>query len=531
VKTSKRAVPAAPVTSTAPVTLTASVALIVLLALVVVLIAGTAVWSESDKALLVMADGIEIKFPDAVPYIDEQSRVQVPVRPICEAMGAKLDWDGSSKTVTVTKAETIVKLVIGSDIISINGMEKKMDTVAVLKNERTYLPVRFVSEALGADVKYWKQRSYSRYSTQSETNVVDIRLAEDENKLTRIENNSNNTIIFASLAECLEASRLAHETHGDDFKSVLQSVMLKNGKSLLETEPFYTTTGLSNNTCAYGDFENTVEYTIGSSDGKIFESFSIFINKNFSTVQLPNNINSDDSFAQVLNKLKLTEKVLNRDDERYFEIKNEDGTSTIGVSFLSYHAEPVDTELETAYATIFFSEAGKMADENGKTHIYHRYTSFVYREGKLENINMSWYGRYEILAEPEIENDRINIRFINPEYVGERYKIKLEEVCFKDGMFNVTYTVNANTETEITFMYDGWLSPDNGVISEKFTHTVLGEEKITNSFHEPYGNTDRDPSWKGLNENYLSLGISSSYVELSLTFFESDISIDRNTSW
>lgn len=91
-------------------------------------------------------------FFDTEPYIDANSRTMVPVRAIAEALGAAVDWDGALRQVTLVKNGTTIKLAIGSSVATVNGVPMVMDTVAVLRNSRTMVPVRFVSEFFGAQV-------------------------------------------------------------------------------------------------------------------------------------------------------------------------------------------------------------------------------------------------------------------------------------------------------------------------------------------------------------------------------------------
>jgi len=68
--------------------------------------------------------------------------------------GANVSWDGNTKKVTITLNGKKVVLQIGNKNYEVNGQQKQMDTVALLKESRTFVPVRFVSEALGATVKW-----------------------------------------------------------------------------------------------------------------------------------------------------------------------------------------------------------------------------------------------------------------------------------------------------------------------------------------------------------------------------------------
>ncbi len=97
----------------------------------------------------------EITFIDARPYIDENGRTQIPVRAVAEALGCKVDWDEATETATITRGDRTVYITIGKDILQVNNEMIIMDTTAEIQNDRTYIPLRFVGEALGMTVN-WK---------------------------------------------------------------------------------------------------------------------------------------------------------------------------------------------------------------------------------------------------------------------------------------------------------------------------------------------------------------------------------------
>ena len=88
----------------------------------------------------------------------------VPVRFVTEALGAKVDWEAATNTAIIAKEGTTLRIQIGNKNISVakNGTTStvKMDTVAVNKDGRTMIPVRFVAEALGATVD-WSSKYYN----------------------------------------------------------------------------------------------------------------------------------------------------------------------------------------------------------------------------------------------------------------------------------------------------------------------------------------------------------------------------------
>ena len=110
--------------------------------------------SFAQLPLRVVVNGNRVNFPDAEPFIDDNGRTQVPVRFVSEALGAEVSWEGSTKTVTISQGDKEIKIVIGKKDYTINGEKNLMDTEALLKEDRTFVPVRFVSEGLGAKVDW-----------------------------------------------------------------------------------------------------------------------------------------------------------------------------------------------------------------------------------------------------------------------------------------------------------------------------------------------------------------------------------------
>ena len=110
---------------------------------------GTALAADPIK---VFVNGKAVVFPDEQPYIDDNGRTVVPVRFVTEALGCKVEWRAATQTVTIDRGKIHVELTIGKKEITVLGVRKTMDTSAVLKAGRTFVPIRFVSEAFGCKV-------------------------------------------------------------------------------------------------------------------------------------------------------------------------------------------------------------------------------------------------------------------------------------------------------------------------------------------------------------------------------------------
>ena len=98
------------------------------------------------------------KTNDVAPKV-VNDRTMLPARFVAENLGATVEWDGEKQLVTITgkneKQEDVTILItIGSDYAKVNGEEVKLDSPAFVENDRTYTPIRFISENLGATVKW-----------------------------------------------------------------------------------------------------------------------------------------------------------------------------------------------------------------------------------------------------------------------------------------------------------------------------------------------------------------------------------------
>ena len=94
---------------------------------------------------------------DAAPYIDSNSRMMVPIRYAANAMGvtdANIQWNGYTQTGTISGAKGVVQVKVGSTSLVTSNGTITMDTVAVNKDGRIYVPVRYIANALGANVAW-----------------------------------------------------------------------------------------------------------------------------------------------------------------------------------------------------------------------------------------------------------------------------------------------------------------------------------------------------------------------------------------
>lgn len=107
----------------------------------------------ASEEILVSINRKLLTFDDQPPVI-VNDRTLVPLRAIFEALGAVVDWEPTTRTVTARRGETSISLVIDTNIIKKNGTDIEIDVPAQIINDRTMVPVRAISESLGASVDW-----------------------------------------------------------------------------------------------------------------------------------------------------------------------------------------------------------------------------------------------------------------------------------------------------------------------------------------------------------------------------------------
>lgn len=117
-----------------------------------------------DKVLVLTIGSKEAKVNgktvvnDVAPVL-KNDRTMMPIRFIAENIGATVKWDPNFRIVTVNCGSKQVVIHINSDVAYVNGSIYNLDSAAYIENDRTYIPVRFLSEALDCEVEWNESNS------------------------------------------------------------------------------------------------------------------------------------------------------------------------------------------------------------------------------------------------------------------------------------------------------------------------------------------------------------------------------------
>lgn len=126
---------------------------------------------------------------DIVPYISND-RTLVPLRFIAEAFGATVDWNDAKREITIKQDKKTIKMVIDSKAYTINRKAAELDVPATIKEDRTFIPLRAVAEALGKKVA-WDSRGI-------------IHISDDLENVTEAEG----TILYDSIVSYVEPENI-----------------------------------------------------------------------------------------------------------------------------------------------------------------------------------------------------------------------------------------------------------------------------------------------------------------------------------
>ncbi len=120
-----------------------------LISLIIIL---SSVPAFASSEISVFVDGDKVSYQSA-PIVQNGSTL-VPLRQTFEALGATVDWDNETQTVTSNKDDTTVVLTIGNNTAYKNNSSLNISVAPQIIDGSTFVPLRFVAESFGADVSW-----------------------------------------------------------------------------------------------------------------------------------------------------------------------------------------------------------------------------------------------------------------------------------------------------------------------------------------------------------------------------------------
>lgn len=151
------------------------------------LLGGVSAVYGGEKSISLQINGSEISAEVPPTVID--GRTMVPVRAIFEAVGANIDFDAETKTITAKKGDATVNMTVGAKVATVNNKEVQLDAPAVIVNGRTLAPARFVAETFGYTVQWDAENKIVKIngkesSTETTTETTTVTTTETSTETT-----------------------------------------------------------------------------------------------------------------------------------------------------------------------------------------------------------------------------------------------------------------------------------------------------------------------------------------------------------
>lgn len=238
-----------------------------------------------QKAITVKVDGKTVKFPDAKPYY-EGNRVMIPVRFVSESLGAKVSYkkvnDGRrvKRVVVIQLDGKNIEMEVNSSAVLVNQKIVKLDVPARLQNERVFVPIRFISEGLGADVKWSQADRLVSVSTNKNTPPTDATTKPDGGN---VDNNMYGDFQFKTGFTDLAKSLFVNNAKVSNGK--LTFTVPKGAKATYWTKDMASTKLESgkNYTYALGANKGSITITLVYAGKNEQESYTLFLDSKETT--------------------------------------------------------------------------------------------------------------------------------------------------------------------------------------------------------------------------------------------------------
>ncbi|MFD0679371.1 MULTISPECIES: C40 family peptidase [unclassified Paenibacillus] len=112
--------------------------------------------STPNEGVKIQVNDTLLNFPEVQPVVDTNSQLQVPFRPLMEALGYQISWskEGREVKVSMKKDDQTLTLKTGDTFVQVNGKQVEVKSMIGMDQGSVYLPLRFVSETLGNKVQW-----------------------------------------------------------------------------------------------------------------------------------------------------------------------------------------------------------------------------------------------------------------------------------------------------------------------------------------------------------------------------------------
>jgi hypothetical protein len=231
---------------------------------------------------------------DKAEVLNVDGRIMVPLRAIFESIGANVEWNGETKTITGTKDNNVVIMQIDNKGFALNNEQKTMDVAPFISDGKTYVPVRYVAESLGCEVEW-----------TNSPKTVNIKSKSTETTEITTETSTEVTTITETSTETTTISETTIETTTEIYLKDINHTLKEQIKSDIKTAIGNYSLGNARNLNRYKDsykkelFERWAAFAKTDEDKIFLEKSKAFYNNSYSVMikidNLKNNFPKDEN--------------------------------------------------------------------------------------------------------------------------------------------------------------------------------------------------------------------------------------------
>lgn len=159
------------------------------------------------------------KTMDAAPFI-KNSRTMVPIRFIMDAFNGETSWDDKTKTVFIKYNGNEIQIPVNKNIIKVNGSDIKIDSPAIIKDNRTFVPVRFIVENFGMNIEF-------KDKTREVVIMENITPVSNTNTQTDTQNSNFDTVNNSDDKNINNSNNLNNNINQQDNKNTQNNTVVK----------------------------------------------------------------------------------------------------------------------------------------------------------------------------------------------------------------------------------------------------------------------------------------------------------------
>lgn len=148
---------------------------------------STNVMAAQQNSIKITINDEVVNFEGAAPFVDRNNCTLVPLRFMSEKLGASVKWDSKMQQATIIKGEKEVILTVGKPSMVINGQAVKMETKPIVKNGSVFVPVKCIGEVLGVETNWIKASNTVAISNKVSSDAVVAKVGDEVITVREIE--------------------------------------------------------------------------------------------------------------------------------------------------------------------------------------------------------------------------------------------------------------------------------------------------------------------------------------------------------